>query len=142
MPSQYCVRLLIADPAGAAHLIVSGAPSTLSTWGPKRYISGWAVNTVAGALDAREVLITFTDPDVNNRISNVDSILLRVRDEHRYQVAFVGIAPASACGASLSPSLLEVPLAAPALAWPGGRQLCEPGSALSVAPGALTFTLS
>lgn len=141
MPSPYCVRLLIADPAGAAHLIISGAPSTLSTWGPKRYISGWAVNTVAGALDAREVLVTFTDP-VGGAISNVDSILLRVCGEHRYQVAFVGIAPASACGASLSPSLLEVPLAAPALAWPGGRILCEPNSPLTVAPGALTFQLS
>lgn len=138
MPSQYCVRLLIANPAGSAALIVPGAPGLLTLYGPSRYVSGWAATVTAGALTAVESLVTFSD-QVGGAISNVDAITFKIRDSHAWEIAFVGLFPATAQHAEKSPSLLDALMLAPAIAWPGGRVLCEPGSALTAAPGALTF---
>jgi hypothetical protein len=137
MPSNYTVRLYSINPAFATF----GDPQLQDVYGVSRYLTAWAANFGTSAT-FDEQLVSMTDPNGSNQVSNVNAIQFRCGSvgEGDRDVVFAGLCPATAQDAQHAGLSSEaIPLSVVAL--PGGRTRVAGAGRYSVQAGQLVFQL-
>lgn len=138
MPSNYCVRLYKYSPQTTTP---DAGTLTPTVYGPQAALAGWAANFSTADAFA-EVLVSMSDPNGQNQISNISAIDFRtgLPTEGDRDVTYAGICDASAQGAQFAGQRVQaIPVSVVAL--PGGRKRVVGAGRYSVAPGALVFQL-
>jgi hypothetical protein len=137
MPASYCVRLYRFD----TRIPTPGDGMTVDVYGPSKALAGWAASFGTG--DAfGEQLVEFSDPDQNNRVSNVNAVSFRcgLPTEGDRDVVFAGLCAAGSQGAQRAGLAVQ---AAPfsVVALPGGCVRVPGAGRYSITPGALVFSV-
>lgn len=141
MPSNYCLRLYKYDPSQTSGL-ANGSPQLRDVYGPMRALAGWAASFAYGNSDFSEQLVSMSDPNGQNQISNVNAIDFRcgLPTEGDRDVVVVGLVAAGSQGAQKGGDPAQA-VPSSVIALPGGRKRMPASGRLTIAAGALTFQL-